>query len=272
MLHEDRARAQVFGSVAELYDASRPSYPSALIDDLVTPRPECVLDVGCGTGIAAALLAARGVDVLGIEPDPRMATLARAKGIEVEESSFEQWDSRGRRFALLTAAQSWHWVAPHAGADKAAEVLAPGGRVALFWNRGAIPAALTAALDPIYERLAAQGFADTAARRGRGDGNGSANAELLSAHPAFDEVHVRRYDWSQVYTTREWVDQLSTHSDHATLPEALRREVLDAVTAVVQANGGRVEVSYRVHCVMATRRTQSRSAGSTEKGPKPARA
>ena len=59
-LYADRSRAESFGSVAEQYDRYRPSYPAALIDDLVAPRPADVLDVGCGTGKAAVLLAARG--------------------------------------------------------------------------------------------------------------------------------------------------------------------------------------------------------------------
>jgi len=96
-LHTDRDRAQVFGGVAALYDATRPTYPSGLIDDLLAGAPDRVLDVGCGTGIVSVLLAQRGADVLGIEPDPRMAQVARGKGIEVEVARFERWESRGRR-------------------------------------------------------------------------------------------------------------------------------------------------------------------------------
>ena len=39
-------------------------------------------DVGCGTGLAARLVAERGVKVLGVEPDERMAHVARRHGIE----------------------------------------------------------------------------------------------------------------------------------------------------------------------------------------------
>ena len=62
-----------------------------MLDDLLADRPERVLDVGCGTGIVSALLAHRGADVLGIEPDPRMAAVARAKGLAVEVARFEEW-------------------------------------------------------------------------------------------------------------------------------------------------------------------------------------
>ena len=75
MLFEERHRAESFGGVAELYDRARPSYPPALIEELLSDGPRQVLDVGCGTGIAGALLAMRGCEVLGVEVDERMARL-----------------------------------------------------------------------------------------------------------------------------------------------------------------------------------------------------
>ena len=131
-LHRDRERALSFGGEAALYDRVRPSYPEALIEDLMALKPERALDVGCGTGKVARLLVARGCDVLGVEPDPRMADVARSRGIAVEVASFEAWDPAGRRFALLVSGQAWHWVDPAQGAAKAADVLHPGGHLAAF--------------------------------------------------------------------------------------------------------------------------------------------
>src|SRR5579875_1636628 len=119
-LFVDRGRAESFGTVAANYDRFRPSYPPALIDDLVATGAHTVLDVGCGTGKAAVLLAARGLDVLGVEIDPKMAELARSHGVPVEVSSFEGWDAAGRMFDLLTCGQAWHWVDPARGVPKAA--------------------------------------------------------------------------------------------------------------------------------------------------------
>src|SRR5579862_5930053 len=153
MLFADRTRAESFGTVAELYDRARPSYPPALIDALLAGGPRRVLDVGCGTGIAASLLAERGVSVLGVEVDERMASVARAKGLDVEVATFEEWDPRGRRFDLVTAAQAWHWIDPRAGAAKAAQLLDDGGIVGVFWNLGDPPPELAARLRPIYARL-----------------------------------------------------------------------------------------------------------------------
>ncbi len=45
----------MFDREAERYDRCRPTYPAALIDDLVSSKPEGlkVLVVGCGSGIAS---------------------------------------------------------------------------------------------------------------------------------------------------------------------------------------------------------------------------
>jgi trans-aconitate methyltransferase len=254
VLYEDRVRAQSFGALAESYDRTRPTYPTALLDDLLAENPAAVLDVGCGTGIVSTLLAQGGVNVLGIEPDPRMAQVARAKGLEVEVSRFEEWDARGRRFGLLTCGQAWHWVEPKPGADRAAEVLADGGRLALFWNFGSPPDALNARLHQVYAEFADLGLASEAGMRGRRDQRARDTEATFAEHPAFSELETRRYAWSRTYTTREWTEQLATHSDHATLPVAVQTRVLDAVATAIDAEGGRFEVSYEVLLISARRR------------------
>src|SRR4051794_3902031 len=122
-LHLDRARAGSFGSVADQYDRFRLAYPDTLIHDLAGLRPAKVLDVGCGTGKVAVSLAERGLSVLGVEVDQRMAEVARGHGIEVEVAAFENWAAAGRTFDLITCGDAWHWIDPDHGAAKATEVL-----------------------------------------------------------------------------------------------------------------------------------------------------
>src|SRR5688500_13082490 len=128
--HENRDVAESFGAEAERYDRARPGYPTEIIDKIVREAPgRHVLEVGIGTGIAARQLRQAGCTVLGVEPDERMAALARETGIQVETARFEDWEPRGRAFDAVVAAQSWHWVDPLAGAVTAAEVLRPGSRL-----------------------------------------------------------------------------------------------------------------------------------------------
>jgi SAM-dependent methyltransferase len=79
---------------------------------------------------------AAGCKVLGVEPDARMAEFAQRGGVDVEVSTFEAWEAAGREFDAVVSGESWLWVDPVAGAAKAAEVLGPGGRLAVFWITG----------------------------------------------------------------------------------------------------------------------------------------
>ncbi|HEY6319086.1 MAG TPA: methyltransferase domain-containing protein, partial [Acidimicrobiia bacterium] len=62
-------RSRLFDQQADAYDRFRPTYPDAVIDELLGPVPAGldVLDVGCGTGIASRQIAQRGAKVLGVE-------------------------------------------------------------------------------------------------------------------------------------------------------------------------------------------------------------
>src|SRR5882757_11563644 len=154
--HTNRSRAESFGAGARAYDRARPSYPSALIDDVLADGPRAVLDVGCGTGKLARLIAERGVPVLGVEIDERMAEVARAHGIDVEIGGFEAWDAAGRTFDLIVSGQAWHWIDPDRGAARAVELLRPGGLLAPFWNFSTLDEDLRRRIDAAYDRAAPQ--------------------------------------------------------------------------------------------------------------------
>src|SRR6266436_1704987 len=119
-----RDLGRLFNEVPELYDRVRPAYPGELFADLVAitgvGSGSPVLEVGCGTGQATRSLAALGLSVTAVEPGAGMAALARRRlaafgSVEVENSTFEEWDDGGRRFDVVVAASAWHWVDPSVG-------------------------------------------------------------------------------------------------------------------------------------------------------------
>ena len=253
-LHEDRRRASSFGDDAERYDRVRPQYPGELIDALMADGPHQVLDVGCGTGIVSRLFSARGCDVLGLEPDPRMAEVARLSGVVVEAGTIEEWDAGGRRFDLLTAGQAWHWVHPERGAAKAAEVVRTGGRIGLFWNQANPDPRVRPALDAAYRRHAPE-VASRSVLMGRRDASlYAAVADSFVRSGSFDEVRIEVFGHDLTYSSAEWVELAASHSDHHTLPPAQLAALLADLLSALDGFGGRVRVHYEATLVTGTRR------------------
>lgn len=232
--HLDRARAQSFGSVAAQYDRYRPIYPAPLLDHLAALRPAQVLDVGCGTGKVGAALVSRGLSVLGVEPDEKMAALARAHGIQVEVAAFETWDQAGRQFDLLTCGGAWHWIDPALGMVKAAHVVRQGGTVARFWNYEMPEEPVASALEAVYRRLAPHATPYVSAPP-------TGWADPLAESDAFCSAESRMYEWSRALRASEWVGMVTTFSDHQRLgPESLTK-LQQALGAAIEALGGTVD-------------------------------
>jgi SAM-dependent methyltransferase len=253
MLFEDRSRAESFGAIAELYDRVRPTYPAALVDALLADAPRRALDIGCGTGIAAALLAARGCDVLGVEVDERMARVARARGIDVEVAPFERWDAGSRRFDLAVCGQAWHWIDPVAGAQKAASLLEPRGRLGLFWNFGVPPTEMADLFGAIYARLA-PGVESYSVLLGGRDARVDTAVAGIEASQGFAAAEVSTFAWSRTHDTVQWLQLLRTHSDHQALPAPQRERLLAAIGNAIESVGGSFAMPYEAILVAARRR------------------
>jgi SAM-dependent methyltransferase len=249
----DAQRRVSFDRRAEQYDAVRPSYPAELINDvLARSGAERALEVGAGTGKATALLGARGLDIVALEPGVQLAAVLRDRvrgmRVEVVETMFERYQGSG--FDLVYSATAFHWVEPSVRYVKAAEVLRPGGALALFMNE-------KAPMDPEVR-------AEFNAAYGKWfgwppwDPNYLANTEatwLGEIEPSgkFGPVHVGRYPWTTTYTTDEYIALLDTYSDHATQPDDKRLPLYDDIRAAIDKRGGSVEIPYMTLLFFALR-------------------
>ena len=249
-----REQRTVFGEVAELYDRTRPSYPDALFDAVVQfgelSAGDRALEIGAGTGKATRGFDARGLDVLALEPAPGMAEVLRRVHPAVVVTTFEDWTVETDAFALLYAAQAWHWVVDHAAAfERAADALRPGGTIALFWNLprefdGALGAEIQAVyveLAPTLEPLTTQWPLDETLAE-------------LDACERFTGPTKVTVPWTQAYSRDEYVELMGTHSNHRMLDDQTRAGIQEAVSAVIERHGGHVEVTYDAAVYLARAR------------------
>ncbi len=253
--HHQRQAAESFGSDPERYDRARPRYPDVLIERIVAATPgRLVLDVGVGTGIVARQFQAAGCQVLGVDPDARLAEFARHSGVEVEVSTFEAWEAADREFDVVVSGESWHWVDPVAGAAKAAEVLRPGGRLAVFWNTGQPPAGLDEAFAEVYRRVLPESLVARLGKSSIEEAHSAMCAKAadgMRATGAFDEPEQWRFEWAQSYTRDEWLDALQTSG--GAIPESQLADLLEGVGDAIDARGGSFTMNYVTFVVTAVR-------------------
>ena len=135
-----RRYGKVFDEIAAEYDRHRPAYPDNLIDQACQVAGigsgDLVLEVGCGSGQLTRALLARGLHVTAVEPGKNLMALARrnldgAGAVEFVNAQFEDAMLPREQFQAVFSASAFHWVNPEVSWQKAADVLVPGGTLAL---------------------------------------------------------------------------------------------------------------------------------------------
>lgn len=120
------------------YDRYRTSAPPDLyarLREFGVAASARVLDIGIGTGLAAAPLAAEGATIAGADPSAAMVAKARARfpNAEIVQASAEQLPFADASFDAAIAADVFHLVDQEAALGEARRVVRKGGAVALWW-------------------------------------------------------------------------------------------------------------------------------------------
>lgn len=251
---DDRERASSFGADARAYDATRPSYPAALVAWLTADGAGDAVDVGCGTGQVARLLQAAGWRVVGVEPDDRMAEVARGHGVTVEVSTFERWRP-GRRVDLITSGQAWHWIDPAVGYDHAAHLLRPEGRLALFWTTYHYDERTRTVFDEIVGTVAPDLLEDSVPFGTSSPEHAALDAEAIVRTGAFEDPMQQVFEHGRRLSVAQWLAEARTHSGIAGLPPNDREGLLMALErGLTRTGSGAVDVGHLTRVTSARRR------------------
>lgn len=255
-----RERRLTFGEVAQLYDRARPSYPEALVEDVIElAGADSALEVGAGTGKATMLFAKRGVSVLALEPSAEMAQIARRNcarypAVSIREVEFERWQPGRERFPLLYSAQAWHWLAREQRFALARAAIRDDGVLAPFWTRVRWEeCALREALRAAYDRVGAEQTPSDAMdpRRPTDAGWRERWKREVDGAGGFDRAQTRVYRWTQDYPAADYVALLSTHSAQLIRAAPVRDALLREVEETIAEHGGAISVPYATELCLA---------------------
>ena len=153
-----------YSFVAEAYNKTRPRYPKQLIDRAVelaklTPNAK-ILELGCGPGIATVEFAKLGFSMVSLEPSPEACELARENcaqypNVEIQNTTFEEWELGTNKFDAVIAATSFHWISPEIRCSKSAQALKDNGVLVLLSNKEPQPNyEIYQLLDEVYQKQA----------------------------------------------------------------------------------------------------------------------
>jgi SAM-dependent methyltransferase len=230
-----------FSGAADRYARYRPGYPDALVDWVVKDAGvhpgDPAVDVGCGTGLFTRLLATRGLDVVGIDPNEDMLTEARAAGGALYARGEAAATGRADASVLLvTVAQAFHWIPIDRALAEFSRILRPGGRVAAIWNLRGLGGFMDE-YDGLLRRFSREygvleSWEETLQRLRAHPGVASGRDFETTNAQVFDLEGMRGRAWSSSYVFRGVED----------------REGFDAALArlfAAHARDGRVEFRYR---------------------------
>jgi len=246
-----------FGAAATDYARHRAGFPPALFDRLrghgVGLADQSLLDLGTGTGTLARGFAARGVRVVGLDPDAAM--LASAAALAGEEGVEVRWVTAGAEatglpeaaFDVVTAGQCWHWFRRPEAAREARRVLRPGGVLVIaHFDWLPLPGTVPALTEDVLRAHGAGAFL--------GEGLGMYPRWLPDLTPAgFGAIETFSFDLAVPYTRAAWAGRIRASAGVVSLAPPARDE-FDAAHQRALAQGfpdEPLQVPHRTWAVVA---------------------
>src|SRR4029077_498568 len=150
-------RRLTFGAHADAYERARPAWHEEAARWLVPEDAGFVVEGGAGTGELTRGVAALGVRVLAVEPDPRMLAILTERGLEGVDGSAEEIPVGDGEADAVLSGSSLHLFDLDAALPEFHRVLRPRGRLAFGWNhRDERNPTIAAMSEAIYESPAAR--------------------------------------------------------------------------------------------------------------------
>lgn len=241
-----------YSAAADAYNKTRPRYPKNLIHRVVElaqlPTEAKILELGCGPGTATVAFAELGFSMLCLEPSQASCQLARQNcanypTIQIQNTTFEEWDLEAKKFDAVLAATSIHWISPEVRYAKAAEALQDNASLILLWNTQLQPEyEVYQVLDEVYKRhapsLALYESRETQAENLRSFGQSMVDSGR------FKDLVSEQLVCEVTYSVDDYLALLSTYSPYIELEPQSKDALFKGLREKIQNFGGNIQLSY----------------------------
>lgn len=240
-----------YSPAAEAYNKARPRYPKTLIERVIEltqlANDTTILEIGCGPGTATVTFAELGFSMLCLEPNPDFCAIARRNcakhsKVEIQTTSFEEWDLAAKQFNAVLAATSIHWIPPEVAYPKVANALQENGVLILLANVPAIPSyEVYQALQEVYQVHAPSLSQFKGKETHEAELRDIEKIVISSGH--FKDVVFEQTEWKVTYSVDEYLTLLSTFSQYLELDAKSRNALFEGLRDKIDENfAGRLQL------------------------------
>ena len=178
--------------------------------------------------------------------------------LKVSRVTFERF-AAVHTFALVAAANSFHWIDPDVSYRKAADVLDPQGRLCLFWY---FPILADSGCQQLVNSFVRDRGLDDLAREPVGYEDAVQQLLADGRNEVDESGHLHCLDWvlkprSVCYPVARYCDLLATYASSRDVADLQR----DLISAVFRDTPSVELVVYEYACVAAPIRAESRAEG-----------
>jgi SAM-dependent methyltransferase len=243
-----------YSSVADAYNRTRPRYPQTTIDRVLEfaqlPADAAILEIGCGPGIATVSFAQFGYSMFCLEPSPDACQLARENcaaypQVEIQNTTFEEWQLEPDRFDAVLAATSIHWIPREVAYPKAADALKENGILILLWNAGVFPQdEVASALKAVYQNHAPELVKQYEDLEEQSETLNKFGQIAIESNRFKDLIYEQQI-CKMTYNTNDYLTLLSTYSPYLALEPHNRTALFAGMRETIDRQfGGSLQLSY----------------------------
>lgn len=243
---------KVFDTIPEKFDRWRPRYCDELFSDVFEysklDSGKSALEIGPGTGQATEPILKTGCSYLAIELGEHLAEYSKNRfasydNFHIVNADFETYDFGQQKFDLVFSAATIQWIPENIAFPKVHDILKSGGTLAMFMTRSEYKTpdeSLYNEIQEVYKKYFHPEFVYTR----KLEYNNVVNY-------GFTDFEFRKHMKVRVFSADEYVEYISTHSDHITLLEPEKSKFYEGIRGAILNAGNKITLNDTIALYLA---------------------